>query len=152
MNIKLTQIESDIIIGGFSVETTLQNSAQDVGNLYKDFINNGKMQLLNEITKEKLEYYAVIWYTKLHEKYMYLLGQKLDKRIDNFDIKVIKAGTYAFSMFPSKYDGIKAWTDFYNEEIPGIGYKPIEHNDIAFEYYPNGLNGEYELWSLVEKA
>ena len=152
MNIKISKIESDVIIGGFSIETTLQKSAQDIGNLYNDFINNGKMELLNEITKNKLEYYAVIWYTKLHEKYMYLLGQKLDKKIGDFDIKIIKAGTYAFSKFPSKYDGIKAWTDFYNEEIPGIGYKPIEYNDIAFEYYSNGLGGKYELWSFVEKA
>ena len=67
MKIKLTQIESDIIIGGFSVETTLQNSAQDVGNLYKDFVNNGKMQLLNEITKENssiLLLYGIENYTK----------------------------------------------------------------------------------------
>ena len=152
MNIKITQIESNVIICGFSVETTLQKSAQDIGNLYNDFINNGKIEILNKITKNKLEYYAVIWYTKLHEKYIYLLGQKLNEKIDNFDIKIIKAGTYAFSKFPSKYDGIKAWTDFYNKEIPRIGYKPIEYNDIAFEYYPNGLDGEYELWSLVEKA
>ena len=99
MNIKLTQIESDIIIGGFSVETTLQNSAQDVGNLYKDFINNGKMQLLSEITKEKLEYYAVIWYTKLHEKYMYLLGQKLEKELTLLTLRLLKLEHMLFLRF-----------------------------------------------------
>jgi hypothetical protein len=32
-----------------------------------------------------------------------------------------------------------------------MGHKPAEQNDIAFEYYPNGFDGEYELWSLVER-
>jgi len=40
----------------------------------------------------------------------------------------------------------------YEEGIPGIGYKLKEPDDIAFKYYPKGLDGEYELWVLVEKV
>jgi hypothetical protein len=132
MIVKLTKIETNVIIGGFSIETSLENSTKDVEMLYHDFTHNGKIEILSSITKNKHEYYAVIWYTKLHEKYMYLLGQKLNEKIDNLDIKDIKTEVYAFTKFPPKYDGIKAWTNFYNEGIPKIGYKPIGHNDIAF--------------------
>ena len=91
MKVNLIQREKTII-GGFSVETTLENSGKKIEKLYKDFAN-GKMQLLNNFTEKTNEYYG----------------------------------------------------------IPEIGYKPIEKNDVAFEYYPNGLDGNYELWSLVEK-
>jgi len=149
MEVKLVQ-RKEIIIGGFSVETTLENSQNDVEVLYKDFYN-GKMQILNNLTEKTNEYYGVIWYTKLHESYMYLIGQEISKKSKDFETKTIQEGQYAYSKFPKNYDGIKAWTEFYEKGIPEIGYKPIEKNDIAFEYYPNGLDGDYELWSLVEK-
>jgi DNA gyrase inhibitor GyrI len=152
MDVKIIQINEDVIIGGFSVETTLKDSNKDIELLYNDFMYNGKMEMLNNITNDKHEYYGVIWYTKLHEAYKYLLGQKIVEDADKFDTKIITKGEYAVVKFPSKYDGIKAWTEFYNEGFIGIGYKPKEEDDLAFEYYPNGFDGEYELWSLIEKV
>jgi hypothetical protein len=152
MDIKLIKIEEDIIIGGLSVETTPEHNDKVLEKLYNDFIHNGRMKYLNSLTNNMYEYYGVIWYTKIHEKYKYLLGQRLTEKIENLDMKILKKGQYACSKFPQKYDGIKAWTDFYSKEIPEIGYKPIEQEDIAFEYYPSGLDGEYELWSLVKKV
>ena len=149
MEIKLVE-RSEFIIGGFSIETTLVNSNRDTEILYNDF-NNGKMELLSNFTKNTKEYYGVLWYTKLHESYKYLIGQEIIEKTKDFEIKIIPKGMYAYSKFPKDYDGIKAWTEFYEEGIPKTGYKPKEKDDIAFEYYPNGLNGEYELWSLVEK-
>ena len=149
MEVKLVQ-RKETTIGGFSVETTLENSENDVGILYKEFYN-GKKQLLNSFTENANEYYGVIWYTKLHESYKYLIGQEISKKEKNIEIKTIPEGQYAYSKFSQNCDGIKAWTKFYEKGIPEIGYKPIEKNDIAFEYYPNGLEGDYELWSLVEK-
>jgi DNA gyrase inhibitor GyrI len=73
------------------------------------------------------------------------------EKTKDFEIKIIPEGKYAYSKFPQNYDPIKAWTEFYNEGIPETGDKPVEKDDIAFEYYPNGLNGKYELWSLMEK-
>ena len=80
------------------------------------------------------------------------MGQKFVSKIneEKIDIKIIPEGIYCKSKFPAKYDGIKAWTDFYSLGIPQTGYKPKEIDDIAFEYYPNGFDGEFELWSLVE--
>ena len=141
---------NEIIIGGFSVETTLENSVKDTEKLYSDF-ENSKMEILNNFTKNTKEYYAVLWYTKPHESYRYLVGQKIPNEPCDFEVKVLPKGLYACSKFPKDYDGIKAWTEFYQTGIPETGYKPKEKDDIAFEYYPNGLNGEYELWSLVEK-
>jgi len=149
MEVKFIQREK-IIVGGFSTETTLENSNRDTDILFQDFYN-GKMELLNNFTKNTNEYYGVIWYTKLHESYKYLIGKEILNQSENFEIKIIPKGLYAYSKFPQKYDGIKAWTDFYSIGISEAGYKPVEKNDIAFEFYPNGLNGKYELWSLVEK-
>ena len=54
------EVKEDIIISGFSVETTQKNNDRDLGLLYNDFIHNGKMQLLNKITENKNEYYGVM--------------------------------------------------------------------------------------------
>ena len=153
MDIKIVHLEEPNKIAGFSVETTLENNSQDLDLLYNDFLHNGKREILNNITKNNREYYGVIWYTILHKKYKYLLGQKVVSKIngEKMDIKIIPEGKYCKSKFPVKYDGIKVWTDFYSLDIPQTGYKPKEIDDIAFEYYPNGFDGEFELWSLVEK-
>jgi hypothetical protein len=153
MSVKMVE-SNHKIIAGFYVETTLENSANDVGALYDAFLNNGQKEILNTITGNETEYYAVLWYTEQHKKYKYLLGQEVNEEISekNIEMKIIKKGTYCCKKFPPEYDGIKAWTEFYEKDIPEIGYKPKETDDIAFEYYPNGLNGEYELWSLVEKT
>jgi hypothetical protein len=149
MEVKLVE-RKEIIIGGFSIETTLENNEIDTEKLLNDFYD-GKKDFLNKFTKNTQEYYAVIWYTKLHESYKYLIGQKISNKTNELDTKIISEGLYAYTKFPQNYDVIKAWTDFYQIGIPNVACKPKEKDDVAFEYYPNGLNGEYELWSLVEK-
>lgn len=153
MDIKLTKIDKDFIIGGFSIETTFEDNDKDLEILYNDFIHNGKMEYLNKITQNRKEYHLATWYTNKNEgKFKYLLGQKINEKEDNLEIKTIKNGEYAVSKFPPKYYTFKAWTEIYNEGIPGIGYKFKEPEDIAFKYYPSGFDGEYELWVLVEKS
>ena len=122
----------------------------DIEILFNDFYN-GKKLLLNNFEKNINEYYGVIWYTKLHESYKYLIGQRIENKMEDFEIKIIPEGQYACFKFPQGYDAINAWMDFYEKGIPETGYKPKEKDDIAFEYYPDGLDGEYELWSLVGK-
>jgi len=156
MDVKIVQIEEDLIIGGLSIESTpvnLEDFNRDMETLYKDFVHSGKMELLNKITKNNREYYGVTWYGAdvPNADFKWLLGQKINKKEDNLEIKTIRKGEYAVSKFPPKYDAFKAWTDLYAEGIPGTGYKPIEENNIAFVYYPNGLDGENEIWALVEK-
>jgi effector-binding domain-containing protein len=148
MEVKVVE-RNEMIIGGYSIETTLKNSEEDLKRLYND-LENGKIEILNNFSKNTKEYYAVLWYTKLHKSYKYLVGQEISNGSGNFEVKILPEGMYAYTKFPQNYDGIKAWTDFYEIGIPKTGYKPKENDDVAFEYYPNGLNGEYELWSLVE--
>lgn len=154
MEVKITQIEEDILVGGFSIER-LETDETEPKEFFNDFMHNGKMELLNNFTQNLQEYYGLIWFTEKHEKkYQYLLGQKLESmngKPDNLEVKVIEKGEYAVSKFSSGTDAVKAITDFFNEGIPRIGYKPKEQNDMTFEYYPNGLDGEYEFWTLVEK-
>ena len=154
MDVKVTRIEEDITIGGFSVESTEKNFNKDIGILRDDFIHNGKMTLLNDITKNSQEYYEASWYRSDKDGFKWLLGQKIENKTDELETKTIKKGEYAVSKFPPKHDTVKAWVDLYGEGISGIGYRAIEDDDIniGFMYYPNGLDGEYELWALVEKA
>lgn len=153
MDIKVIQIREDIIIGGFSIESTGEDYNKDLKSFYDDFTRNGKMEILNNITKNNHEYYAVTWYDEFTVKeFVWLLGQKIIEKMDNLEMKVIKKGEYAVYEFPPEYDTLKAWTYLFSEGIPEIGYKHIEEGNIAFIHYPNGLDGETEYWVLVERA
>ena len=151
MEVKVVERNEETIIGGFSVELTNESETEDAEILYSDLYKS-KMERLRNFAKSTKEYYGILWYTKLHEDHKYLVGQELAEESKEYENKIIPKGIYACSKFPKNYDRIKAWTDFYSEGIPEIGYKPVEQNDIAFEYYPNGREEEYELWSLVEKT
>jgi hypothetical protein len=153
MELRIVKIEDDILIGGLSVESTGEekDNNQKRELLFSDFSNSGKKELLNGITKNNNEYYIVTWLTLPTIKY--LLGQKVSVKIDGLEFKAIKKGEYATKKIPPKYDSYNAWMEFYEKDIVETGYRPLEQSegDIAFELYPNGLDGEYELWVLVEK-
>ena len=59
MDVNIIQIDEDLTIGGFSIESTGENFNKDIEILHNDFIHNGKMKLLNNITKNSQEYYEV---------------------------------------------------------------------------------------------
>jgi DNA gyrase inhibitor GyrI len=152
MEVRLVEIKEEIIVGGFSIESTGETFVKDLESLYNDFTHSGKMKSLNNVTKNDHEYYAVTWYDhEMKGEFAWLLGQKINGKTDNLETKTITKGEYAVTKFPPKHDAIKAWTDFYAEGIPKMGYKPIQENNIAFVLYPNGLDGENEYWALVEK-
>ena len=48
MEVKLVQIEEDLIIGGFSIESII-NYEEEQEKLYKEFIHNGRMTFLDNI-------------------------------------------------------------------------------------------------------
>jgi predicted transcriptional regulator YdeE len=153
METKITQIEEDIMIGGLSIETDGDEKINNKNRktLFNDFIHNGIKELVNSVTKNNQEYYVVTWVGAL-PKIHYLLGQKIGEKTDRLDYKIIRKGEFASKKVPAKRDSYTAWMEFYTEDIPKTGYNAVEQDDIAFEYYPNGLDEEYELWVLVEKA
>ena len=181
MDIKIIEKKTKVKIGGFSVETTLENREKDLEVFYNDFYKD-KMDLLNSFSKNKKEYYKLIWQKGLNESNKYLIGQDITNELkyyirvqkgyknmifnkliykeykgrhcgelSNFEIIDVPIGTYAYSYFSIDFDSNKAWMDFYQTGIPKIGYRPKEENGFSYEYYSNGLHDKYELWSLVEK-
>ena len=153
MELRIVKIEDDILIGGLSVESTGEENDNNQKRelLFNDFIHNGQKELLYGITKNNNEYYIVTWLTSPTIKY--LLGQKVSGKTDGLEFKTIKKGEYATKKIPPKTDSYSAWMEFYEKDIVGANCRPLEQSegDIAFELYPNGLDGEYELWVLVEK-
>ena len=148
--------KTDFQICGYSVETSLEESNQDVTALYSDYFSSDKAMFIDNIAKSKAtEYYGLMWYLEGHERYRYLLGKEtvnLSLIPNEAEIKEIPAAFYAVASFEKDYDGVKAWTDFFFEAIPQAGYTPDYQHGFFFEYYPDGVNGEYELWTPVVKA
>ena len=120
----------------------------DKGKLYKNIIHNGQMEYLNNITKNKDEYYTISWTDVFPTNYKYLIGQIITAKADNLEKFVIRKGKYAFCKFSKGYDIDDAWQKFFCG-ISKIGYKPIEDIGAGFNYYSNGLDGKYELWHWV---
>ena len=154
MELRIVQIEEDILIGGLSIDSTGEEEDNNKKRelLFNNFTNNGQKGMLNNITKNNSEYYIVTWLTS--PAIRYLLGQKVNEKTDGLEFKLIKKGEYATKKIPPKSDSYSAWMEFYEKDIVGAGCRPLgqSEGDIAFEYYPNGLDGEYELWVLVEKG
>ena len=109
-------------ICGYSIETSLEESEQDVAALYSDYFNTEKSALVDNVAKNKAaEYYGLMWYLEGHERYRYLLGKEAANPSlipSEAELKEIPAALYAVASFEKDYNGVKAWTDFFFEAIP----------------------------------
>jgi predicted transcriptional regulator YdeE len=143
-------------ICGYSIETSLEESGTDVEALYNDYFNSEKSLLIDSVAKNKsAEIYGLMWYLDGHERYRYLVGKEtanLSVIPAGAELKELPASLYAVASFGKDYDGVKAWTDFFFEAIPQAGYAPDYEHGFFFEYYPDGANGDYELWTPVVKS
>lgn len=148
--------KADFQICGYSIETSLDESGQDVAALYSDYFNSGKVAMINNVAKSRAaEYYGLMWYLEGHERYRYLLGKEtvnLSITPDKAELKEIPAACYAVASFEKDYDAVKAWTDFFFQAIPSAGYAPDYEHGYFFEYYPDGVEDNYELWTPVVKV
>lgn len=154
MKINLVEKET-FFICGYSVETTLKQNDNDVSILYDDFFRNGKEAILMNLEGSKKGYYGLSWYTQCHERYCYLLGVEVRQENtapQNAVLKKVPKTTYAVVRFPQGEDIIKAWTEFFYNEIPTAGFKVNEEHYLYFEYYPDIVYGEFELWVPVVNA
>lgn len=149
-------VEKDtFFICGYSIETTLTENDKDISALYGDFFNNGKEAILMNLRGRKRGYYGLSWYTQGHEQYCYLLGIEVGQKNNappNATLKKVPKTTYAMSPFPKGKDIIKAWTEFFYNKIPKEGFKVNKEYNLYFEYYPNGVYEEFELWVPVVKT
>lgn len=146
----------DFYICGYSVETTLEENDKDIAALLQSYFHDGKSERIDEIAKNKgPEYYGLSWYTKLHERYRYLLGKEVVRPQTipvGAEIKLVPKTHYAVGSFDRGTDIIQAWTDFFYSAVPGLGYTPNFEHGYWSEYYPDGVHGKYELWIPVVKA
>ncbi len=154
MKINLVE-EETFFICGYSVETTLAQNDKDISALYDDFFQGGKEAILTNLEGSKKGFYGLSWYTQGHERYCYLLGIEVGQENaapENAVLKKVPGTTYAMAHFPQGEDIIKAWTEFFYNAIPRVGYKVNDEHNLYFEIYPVSVHGEFELWVPVVKA
>jgi len=142
-------------ICGYAVETTAAQNDKDVGGLYKDFFDKDKESILLGLRGSKKGYFGLSWYSQGHEKYCYLLGIEVSKENEppeNALMRTLEKTLYAVACYPHNKDIMEAWNEFFYTDIPGEGYAPNEPYNLYFEYYPESVKGDYELWVPVVKA
>lgn len=155
MEIKLVERDT-FFMCGYAVETTSDQNDNDISALYSDFFSSGKESVLKNLKGSQKGYYGLSWYTQGHRQYYYMLGMEVgqDNTVPpNAVIKKVPKTTYARAHFRQGEDIIKAWTEFFYNEIPKAGFAVNEEHNLYFEYYPDSVNGQYELWvPVVVKA
>lgn len=142
-------------ICGYVVETDAEHNADDISKLYKDFFDNNRETCLLNLQGSKKGYYGLMWYTQDHEKYCYLLGIEVSEECEppaGSVLKTIPKTRYAAACCPYEKDAIEAWGEFFFTDIPNEGYAPNEQFNLYFEFFPESVEGDYELWVPVVKA
>ena len=136
--------ENDFIVYGYAVETILSSCEKDVGQLWERYRED-----LLSIPESKSCLYGVMWYTKEH-KYFYLLGIKSEKQPkSDMTAVTIPAANFAIATVPDNMDTIDAWTQYFEKELPHLGYLPDAEHGRYFEFYHS--NEKCELWTPVKK-
>jgi len=140
---------------GYAAQTTAEQNEVDLSALYDDFFKSDKEAVLRSLQGSKKGYYGVLWYTDSHEKYYYLIGIEVaegNKPPENAMLKTAIKTTYAVASYPHDKDAIEAWGEFFYTDIPNGGYTVNAPLNFYFEYYPESVNGDYELWVPVVKS
>jgi len=136
--------ESGFIVHGYAVETILSSCEKDVGQLWEKH----KEDLL-AIPESKSCLYGVMWYTETH-KYFYLLGIKNEKPPkSDMTAVTIPAANFSIATVPDDMDTIEAWTQYFEKELPLLGYIPDAEHGRCFEFY--NPKEECELWTPIKK-
>lgn len=150
---KIKTVDRDqFTVCGYAVETTLEKNDEDIPRLYKAYFETGKDEELPAQPGCKNGYYGLSWYTKGHERYCYLLGRETGEAFsmpEGAVRKTVPPGLYAVAQVPEGADIKEAWTVFFYEDIPQLGFAPDETHGIYFEYYPESVQGKCELWVPV---
>ncbi len=148
MNIRL-QNRGAFNISGYWTETNLENCGKDIGILWKNF--EIKKKNLYTLFGVKSDFYGLMWKTQ-NGQYCYLLGvdtELVNKSLEGALCKQIPPEKYAVVSVPSTKSAVDAWTEFYDQVLPNAGLVPIAGHVFDFEYYPEGGDGNYELWTPV---
>ncbi|MCL2033395.1 MAG: effector binding domain-containing protein [Oscillospiraceae bacterium] len=135
---------TEFIVHGYAVETILSSCENDVGQLWEKH----KESLLS-IPESKSCLYGVMWYTENH-RYYYHLGILSDiSHKNDMTAVTIPAAYFAIATVPDNMDAIEAWTQYFEKELPSLGYVPNVEHGKYFEFY--NADGACELWTPVKK-
>lgn len=150
MDIKL-QKKDTFYICGYFVETSVETCGADVAQLWHDF--ERQKEELFSLLGHKNDFYGLMWYTENH-RYCYLIGIEtgvFENKPAGALCKCIPGTDYAIASVPPDTSAVDAWTAYFNEVLPSAGYVPDVAHGLYFEYYPDGNQGAYELWTPVRR-
>jgi len=142
---------SQFNICGYCVETSLETCEKDLSQLWHDF--DVKKRYLFDLFGYRKDFYGLMWKTQ-GSHYCYLIGVQVDsieQAPEGACCKSIPAAYYAVASVPPSISAFEAWTQYYETILPDAGYTPNAGHGFDFEYYPNGGQGIYEMWTPVEK-
>ena len=137
---------------GYAAQTTTEQNEVNLSALYDDFFEGDKEAVLRSLHGSKKGYYRVLWYTNSHEKYYYLIGIEVaegNNAPENTMLMTAIKTTYAVASYPHDKDAIEAWGEFFYTDIPNSDYTVNAPLNFYFEYYPESINSDYELWVPV---
>ena len=136
--------KDDFIVHGYAIETILSSAEKDVGQLWAQH-----KDALLAISESQLCLYGIMWYMQDH-KYFYLLGIQSEKPLKSDMISVeIPTADFAVATVPNNMTEIEAWTQYFEKELPSLGYIPDTEHGKYFEFY--SADGACELWTPVKK-
>jgi len=137
---------------GWAVGTNAEHNDRDLKTLYDDFFTNGKDAALRGLGAMP-GLIGLTWYTTPdHTQYAYLLGGEVNAGSPTPDgalKRTLPATRYAVVSYDAAKDIIQAWTEFFFTDIPQAGWAPNFDYNQYFEYYPDGVGGDYQLWVPV---
>jgi len=140
---------------GWAVETTAEHNDRDIAGLFDDFFGSGKDALLRGLPGSQPGYFGLSWYTQGHDRYCYLLGTAVGAEATSPAgalVKVLAPTQWAVARYQAGQDILDAWNQFYYADIPHAGYAPDDAYNSYFEYYPDDVHGDYQLWVPVVPA
>ena len=132
---------------GFFTETSLETCGDELHRLWEYY--DGRKKELFDLFGKRKDFYGLMWKTS-DSRYCYLIGIEADggKGLPEGAVfKTIPAAEYAVACVSPEISAFDAWTEFYYKALPAAGYTPNAGHDFDFEYYPNGADGIYELWT-----
>lgn len=138
-----------LLLCGYYVDTCLEDCGKDIAALW-DVFNAGKDDLYNAFG-HRSDLYGLMWYTQNH-RYCYLIGMEANESVCSpagASRKNVPPARYAVVRVPASASAVDAWTEFYKKTIPEAGFAPDAAHGFNFEYYPDGADRDYELWTPI---
>ena len=129
---------------GYAVETELNSSENDVGLLWENH-----RRILQSIPTSQSCLYGVMWYTEGHRYYYHLGICSKTPLMEDMTAVMIPSACFAIATVPNDMTIVEAWTEYFENELPSLGYIPDSEHGKYFEFHD--ADGKCELWTPVKE-